>query len=51
MQAPGKQQLGWLPWLQTPTLKNSSTDAFYNLNKCILKWCENEKIWRMEDSF
>lgn len=50
MQVLGTQQLGRLPWLQTPTLKNSSTDAFYNLNECILKWCESERKWRMDDS-
>lgn len=50
MQVLGKQQLGRLPWLQTPTLKNSTTDAFYNLNDCTLNWCENEKKWRMDYS-
>lgn len=50
MQVLGNQQLGRLPWLQTPTLKNSSTDTFYNLNECILKWGESEKKWRMDDS-
>lgn len=41
MKVSGKQQLGWLPWLRTPTLKNSSTGAFCNLNECILKWYKN----------
>lgn len=50
MQVLGTQQLGRLPWLQTPTLKNSCTDAFYNLNECKLKWCESERKWRMDDS-
>lgn len=44
MQVLGTQQLGRLPWLQTPTLKNSSTDAFYNLSECILKWVESESM-------